>query len=211
MQARIAEIFDKSGRSGPLRVIVRAADLCARSGPVVIAIREQQIVRWHRRGAPPAPDREAHGSGEGGAGVADTNLDIGATVASVRRHAPGAPLVRAYASSLGSPEPLFVDSAAAREIGFADVIVPGPLQSTLFEALLVEQLPGWHLDSLSLSFRVSVIVDEPIALRAVVTELAPRQDRLAVDLTLENRHGEAAAVGTATLTAPPSRGAAASR
>lgn len=211
VRARIADVFEKNGRSGPLRVVVHAAELSAETGPVVIAMREQQIVRWHRSREPQAPARRAHRDHGDGAGIAKSDPDIGATVAAVRRRAPDAPLVRAYASSLGSSEPLFVDSAAARAIGFADVIVPGPLQSTLFEALLLEQLPAWHLVSLSLSFRVSVIVDEPIALRAVVTDLSPRPHRLVVDLTLENSHGESAAVGTATLFGPPSRGAVAAR
>lgn len=196
VRAGIAEVFEKSGRSGPLLVIVRAAELLDESGAIAVAIREQQIVRRPSPRPPtsiPPPPRIV------GHSVVDDDLDVGATVISVCRPAPGAALVRAYASSLGTPEPLFADRAAARALGFADLIVPGPMQATLFEALLRQRLPDWRSTTISLSFRVSLTVDEPISLRAVVTELSQGHDRLGVDLTLENSNMETAAAGTATL------------
>jgi hypothetical protein len=109
--------------------------------------------------------------------------------------------VHGYAGSLGGTEPFFSDPSSARRLGFADVIVPGPMQSALFEDLLARRLPTWDLVDLSLSFRVSVVVGEPIALRAIVIELSAEHDHLVADLTLENRSGDRAAVGTATLVA----------
>jgi acyl dehydratase len=199
--ARIADVFEKNGRSGPLTVIGRTAELVDAAGDVVVSIREQQIVRWPTA-RPVRPSHPAgmwaHDSGD----RADGSLDIGATVALEQRPAPGVDLVRAYAGALGDPEPLFSDRQFARRIGFADVIVPGPIQATLFERLLNDRLSAWRLTGISLSFRVSVIVGEPIALRATVIELSPGRDRLVADLVLENSHGEVATAGTATLAIP---------
>ena len=97
---------------------------------------------------------------------------------------------------------MFTDSAFARALGYADVIVPGPLQSALLEAFLHEYLPGWTLGRLSLTFRVSLIAGEPITLAAVVVEhvLERGAAMLVCDLSLENRDGERAALGLAELT-----------
>jgi acyl dehydratase len=201
--ARVAEVFEKSGRSGPLTVIVRTAELRDEADAVVVSMREEQIVRW--RGsvvAPPAACRSWTTDGRQSEGR-DGDLDIGATIGVIRRRAPDAETVRNYAGSLGGREPLFSDRQFARRVGLADVIVPGPMQSALFEGLLADNLPGWDLTDLSLTFRVSVLVDEPIALTALVTEMSPQGGCLVADLTLENSSGERAAAGVATLVAPP--------
>ena len=198
---RIAEIFEKSGRSGPLTVIVRTAELCDETEAVVVSLREQQIARWRRALVAPPPDqRPSPVVGRHSVGPEDV-MDIGSTIGVIQRRAPGAATVRAYASGLGGREPLFSDADFARRLGFADIIVPGPMQSTLFEGLLANSLPEWALTDLSLSFRISLVVDEPITLTALATEVAARSDRLVADLTLENSRGERATVGTATLIA----------
>lgn len=207
--ARIAEVFEKSGRSGPLTVIVRTAELRDEANAVVVSMREDQIVRWRGSAvAAPAARRSLTMDRRQSEG-ADGDLDIGSTIGVVRRRAPDAKSVRNYAAgSRGGREPLFSDRRFARRVGFADVIVPGPLQSTLFEGLLATKLPGWDLTDLSLTFRISVLVDEPIALSAIVTEMSPQGDRLAADLTLENSSGERAAAGVAVLVALPGTPAA---
>ncbi len=206
--ARIAEVFEKSGRSGPLTVIARTAELCDDREAVVVAIREQQIARWRGEVTVTAPRSRASRASEvrpedESAERSMDDLDIGSTIGVLRRRAPDARIVSGYAGSLGGREPFFDDPQFARGLGFTDVIVPGPIQSALFEGLLMSRLPGWDLTELSLSFRVSVIVDEPITLSALVIELSPEHDRLLADLTLENSSGERAAVGTATLLASP--------
>jgi acyl dehydratase len=194
---RIDEIFEKSGRSGPLTVIVRESELRDARDAVVVTLREQQIARWRAGPAEPRPiaDRRPPDAPPTPGGA----IEIGATIAVEQRLAPDAATVRGYAASLSAREPLFSDAEFARGLGFADVIVPGPMQSALFENLLARSLPAWDLVDLGLSFRVSVITAEPITLVALITELDDRDRRLVIDLTLENSHGERAAVGTATL------------
>jgi hydroxyacyl-ACP dehydratase HTD2-like protein with hotdog domain len=197
--ARIAEVFEKSGRSGPLTVVVRTAELRDESDALVVAIREQQIARWRREAVPPPRHPTAHVTDPPRSEGPDQPLDIGSTIATERRRAPDAASVSAYAGSLGGAEPLFSDSRFARRLGYADVIVPGPIQSALLENLLARHLPEWDVDELSVSFRVSLSAGEPIALTALVTEIDLDATRLVADLTLENSSGERAAVGTANL------------
>lgn len=197
--ARISEVFEKNGRSGPLTVIVRESQLRDEDDAPVVALREDQIAR--RLATPPTP--RPLGSVQPATTLRPAgrpDIDIGATIAVEHRPAPDARSVRAYAASLNGCEPLFTDRGFARRAGFRDVVVPGPLQSALIEDLLTRQLPTWRFVELSLSFRVSIIAGEPITMSAVVIEIDDAGRRLVVDLTIENSHAERAAVGSATLT-----------
>ena len=198
VRARISDIFEKSGRSGPLTVVVRSAELCREDDAPVVAIREQQIARWNTAGGAAHPTHAGVASDQRASQGADDLIDVGATIGVERRPAPTAAVVRAYGASLGGGEPFFSDAAFARGLGFADVIVPGPMQSALFEALLARNLPGWRLAELSLTFRVSVIAGETIVMSAMVVEM-DEIGAVVVDLTLENSSGERAATGTARL------------
>jgi len=212
ISARITDIFEKSGRSGALTVVARRAEIHAADGSAAATIDDQQIVRKRRTAADgaaesvPQPSSAAAASfeaphGEPGA-VNVSDPEVGDVVGPEGRAAPSPAAVAAYAAALeeGGPR-FFTDRTFARSLGYHDVIVPGPLQSALLEALLRRQLPGWDLRSLAVTFRVSVIADEPIALSAVIVERHPRPDGvgLVCDLSLENRHGERAALGSAQL------------
>lgn len=211
VRARISDVFEKSGRSGPLTVIARCADIRATDGSVVTTVEDQQIVRWRRSG-PLVPTgapamhgdvdqrREEQGSERGG----ELELEVGTQLGPEHRRAPDAGEIAAYAASLGGRAPMFTDRAFARGLGYADVIVPGPLQSALLEAMLRRRLPGWELRRLAVTFRMSMTAYEPIALAMVVVERHLRRDYTVVigDLSLENRDGERAALGTAELHHP---------
>ena len=43
--ARVAEVYEKTGRSGPLEVIVREVTITDSAGKVVVALREREMVR----------------------------------------------------------------------------------------------------------------------------------------------------------------------
>jgi acyl dehydratase len=249
VRARLSDVFEKSGRSGPLTVIARRAEIHGADGLLTATVEDRQIVRWRpaeatplqavasvrpearptpppsraaraRQGAPLHDGRDdvlvgaALGRPVGApparlcpqAAVLETaadaaDLEVGALLGPERRLAPAAAAIAVYAQSLGERESLFTDRAFARSLGYADVIVPGPLQSALLEAMLRRHLSGWTLRHLSMTFRISVLADEPIALAAVVVERHLRHDHTALtcDLSLENRDGERAALGTAEL------------
>jgi hydroxyacyl-ACP dehydratase HTD2-like protein with hotdog domain len=212
IHARITDVFEKSGRSGALTVVARRAEIRAADGSAVATIDDQQIVRKRRTpvdgAAAPTPHRSTPAAdgydaphGEPSA-VNASDPEVGDVVGPEGRAAPSPAAVTAYAAALeeGGPR-FFTDRTFARSLGYDDVIVPGPLQSALLEALLRRRLPSWDLRSLAVTFRVSVIADEPIALSAVIVERHPRRDGvgLVCDLSLENQHGERAATGSAQL------------
>jgi hydroxyacyl-ACP dehydratase HTD2-like protein with hotdog domain len=203
--SRIGAVFEKSGRSGPLTVVSRIAQLHDAGGAIVAIIEDQQIARWRPTSPPSAPvpaSNTAMGSPNADGPPAAPHPELGELIAVEHRPAPDAAAVLRYADALGGREPLFVDRAFAGSMGYADVIVPGPLQSALLEHLMTTRLPAWRLERISLTFRVSLVAAEPIVLSAMVTELgvdAPGAS-LVLDLSVENHLGERAAIGTATLT-----------
>ncbi len=214
LTSRIDAIFEKSGRSGPLTVVARVARLRDPQGSIAAVIEDQQIARWRPAVNPTAPAphaaapaalRTTPGLTTGAELQSGAGLDLGEVIAVEHRPAPDPQAVLRYAQAFGGIEPLFVDSAFARSIGYPDVIVPGPLQAALLEHMLVSRLPGWRLEQISLTFRVSVIASEALVLSALVIGFDAHDPRAALllDLTLENDRGEGAAVGTATLERRP--------
>jgi hydroxyacyl-ACP dehydratase HTD2-like protein with hotdog domain len=208
VRTRIDSVFEKSGRSGPLTVIARSASLCDARGAVIVDIEDQQIVRWRppagidRSGAGPTlrePARPRETGGDDHTGRAP--LDLGSVIAVEPRLAPDGAAVRRYAELLADGEPMFADHRAARALGFADVIVPGPLQAALLEDLLSRHLPDWEVTALAFTFRISLIAAEPITLSVTVTESgeAPDARYLGVEFTIENAQLERATLGSATL------------
>ena len=88
--ARIAEVFEKSGRSGPLTVVVRTAELRDESDALVVAIREQQIARWRREADPSPRHRAAQPTEPPRSEGPEHPLDIGSTIGVEHRRAPSA-------------------------------------------------------------------------------------------------------------------------
>lgn len=214
LTSRIAAVFEKNGRSGPLTVVTRVARLHDRRGSVAAVLEDQQIARWRPAGTPAAPATRPvapdappaiPGRPTGVALHSGAGLDLGEVIALEHRLAPDPRAVLRYAQSFGGVEPLFVDRAFAHAIGYADVIVPGPFQAALLEHMLASHLPDWRLEQISLTFRVSVIAAEAIVLSALVIGFDAHDPSapMVLDLTLENARGEGAAVGTATLRRRP--------
>lgn len=195
--AWIRDIFEKSGRSGELVVIARRAELRDATGTLVVTVDQSEIAR--RRG----PERllsAPSGSRPGPPAHAETAtapLELGECIISERRPAPDAATVARYAASISERVPFFTDAALARAAGFADVIVPGPMQSALLEERVATRLPDWALQELHLTFRVPVITGEPIRFEAVVVE--HEDARVVLDLTITNSSGDRAAIGSAVL------------
>jgi acyl dehydratase len=128
-------------------------------------------------------------------------FDVGDLVGPERRRCPTAERVRAYAARHDTREALFIDPTFAARLGYRDVIVPGPMQTAFLEQLLRRHFRGWCLEQLGTTFRISVITNDTITLRGVVTEVYHQPDgiRVVCDLLIENGDGERATTGQATL------------
>jgi acyl dehydratase len=224
---KIAEVFEKIGRSGTLTVVVREALICDRSGTLAARIVERQIVRKR----PPAAAATTNGEGaskasartlatpshealsrERGSSVEDsaTNagaveslaaLDLGHELGPWRRPTPTAEVIAHYAGSADIAEPLFTSASTAQALGYRGVVVPGPMLAAFLEHFVRRELPGWQLERLSTTFRVPTITGDTIAISGVVTERHELADgeRIVCDLLIEHSDGERAVTGTATL------------
>lgn len=213
VRARLADVFEKNGRSGPLTVVVRQVDIGTADGAPVATVEDQQIVRWRRvnteagaarpanQTVPATPPAEIASFSRRADPTVPPDLDVGSEIEE-RCTAPDAPAIARYAGRLAGGESLFTDVRYARSLGYADVIVPGPLLSAMLERFLRRRYSGLALRRLAVTFRVSVIAAEPITLAAVVIEQRWHDAHMAIvcDLSIENSDGERAALGTAELT-----------
>ena len=196
VRARIAEVFEKSGRSGPLTVVVRTAELYdaerRRGGHSRAADRALARSR-----TPPSPRPASRFPTTTGCRRRPTGIWT-----SGRRSLSCAAGRRTRRRCTATPARSAVGSRSSRiRTSRADWASPTssfpgrcsrPSSKTCWRTTC---RPGISTE-LSLSFRVSVVVDEPIASDAPWSpRCRPRADRLVADLTLENSSGERAAVG----------------
>ena len=206
VRSRIVQVFEKSGRSGPLAVIARRATLCALDEQEAVAIDEQEIVRWQSPPRASTVAASAHGRSCAPATIAPASrtplaeLAVGDLIAE-NWCAPSTAEVAAYSSFIGaSREPLFTDVELARSLGFRSVIVPGPMQSAAIEAMLRVRLAQTVLVKLSLTFRMSISPGDRLTMSAIVVEHRPCERGAAVVCDLALEHGsDQTAIGTAEL------------
>jgi hydroxyacyl-ACP dehydratase HTD2-like protein with hotdog domain len=205
---KIAEVYEKIGRSGTLTVVMREALIIDGNGAVAARIVERQIVRQRPPAAAPAtPPRESDvpSAEEKHVGEAiqrdGANLDLGHELGPWRRPTPTAAVIARYAATADIAEPLFTSAASARGLGYRGVVVPGPMLTAFLEHFVRRELPGWRLERLSATFRVPTITGDTIVLSGVVTERHEVADgeRIDCDLVIEHSEGERAVTGTATL------------
>jgi len=211
VQARIVDTYEKSGRSGRMWIVVRRADVSDPTGRPVAEMVERQVVRrrssMEKQGKDqaaqgwPAVDRHRPTNHTAPAGQPILSPDIGDELGPLLRQAPDAARIAGYADENHVYENLFVDPGFARRLGYRDVIVPGPMQTAFLEQFLQQQLPGFTLESISVTFRMSVIGGDPLSLSGVVTELdeGSTGTRITCDVMIANADGERATIGQATL------------
>lgn len=201
VRGRIATVCEKTGRSGLLTVITRTASLRDVRGDLAVEVEDQQIVRRIGTSPAQAPDERPSSPIDRPPMPLPPQIDIGVMIGVEHRMAPDPSMVRQYATLLAEREPMFLDSTAAQGLGFAGVIVPGPMQAALMERMLRSRLAEWRLVQMSFSFRISVYAGEAIEMSGLVTDRATAQgiERLALDVWIDNANGERAAVGSARL------------
>ena len=206
IRGQLTDVFEKSGRSGRLTVIVRYITIHTLDGIPTVIVTDREIVR--KRPTDTVAFRPDHHRGGGSqrvpppqAVLEPDSLDIGTVLGPEARDGPTAAVIQNWANLLGADDIYFTSVDEAHRLGFPDIIVPAPMQSAFLEQMLRRQLPGWRLRRFSLTFRVSVISGEPLTLSGVVTERTEQPDavHLRCDLMLENAEHDRAATGTAEL------------
>jgi hydroxyacyl-ACP dehydratase HTD2-like protein with hotdog domain len=213
ISGKIADLYEKIGRSGTLTVVVREAAIRDNRGNVAARIVERQIVRQRPGTVAPAATLKTslpvlgEDSEVGDVAAVNrlgTDFDLGHELGPWRRATPSAAVIARYAATADIPEPLFTNASAARGLGYRGVVVPGPMLAAFMEQFVRRELAGWRIERLSATFRVPTITGDTIALSGVITERHELTDgeRIVADLIIEHGDGERAVTGTATLRQP---------
>ena len=97
-----------------------------------------------------------------------------------------------YADLTKDTNPLFNDSVFARQQGFKDCIIPGPLLSGMFSDLLGTKLPGRGTNWLKqkLHFPAPAHIGDEITARVEIVRLRPEKDLVNLIGTCTNSDGE---------------------
>jgi acyl dehydratase len=97
-----------------------------------------------------------------------------------------------YADLTKDTSPLFNDAEYARQLGFKDRIIPGPLLSGMFSDLLGTKLPGRGTNWLKqkLHFPAQAYVGDEIIVRVEIIRLRPEKDLVNLSGTCTNSSGE---------------------
>lgn len=97
-----------------------------------------------------------------------------------------------YAALTKDTNPLFNDAEFARQMGFKDCIIPGPLLSGMFSDLLGTKLPGRGTNWLKqkLHFPAPAYLGDEITARVEIVRLRPQKDLVNLIGTCTNANGE---------------------
>ena len=110
--------------------------------------------------------------------------------------------VTAFARAADWNSPRFTDHEGARAQGFPAAIVPGIMSQGFFAAMIHRWAPAAVLRSLDTIFRAPVLVDQPCAIKGVVTDIDDDEGIVEIDVTLVNEKGETRVFGTARVWLP---------
>jgi len=129
-------------------------------------------------------------------------IEIGDEIGPVTRTLT-ADIVQHYADVVRIGDRRFIDPNVAREKGFNQPIVPGPLSATLLAKLLTDHFSGWRIQTFQVSFRTPVRHGDTLNFWGNVTEKSGDEAEgtasIDCDVVVENQHGDRVIVGTATL------------
>ena len=97
-----------------------------------------------------------------------------------------------YSDLTGDTNPLFSDADYARQLGYKDCLIPGPLLSGMFSALFGTKLPGRGTNWLkqNLHFPAPAYVGDDITARVEIIRLRPEKDLVNLRGTCSNSSGE---------------------
>jgi acyl dehydratase len=142
-----------------------------------------------RKGRFPGVDKAFLASGRPGARVLK-HLKIGQSAKDRRTFTKED--VAEYSDLTGDANPLFIDPEFARENGFSDCLIPGPLLSGMFSDLLGTRLPGRGTNWLkqNLHFPAPAYVGDEITATVEIIRLRPEKNLVNLRGSCANPAGE---------------------
>ncbi len=208
VRARIERIFRKTGRSGAMTIVERRVRIHDRRDDLASEITDRQIVRWKptpgdsrtdtRQPSPAHPHAAVRAPAATSPAIFDESLEVGESLGPFRRQGPKRLEISRWADALRDRETLFHDRDGSHALGYADLVVPGPMQSAFVDHLLHTQLPDWQTTRLNMTFRQSLLASEPLEIEGIVVD--SEGDARTLEILIRNAvSGETASVGTATL------------
>jgi acyl dehydratase len=148
------------------------------------------MIHWPGwKGGFPGIDERMASGGESGARRLK-RLELGQNASAKRTFR--AESLAEYSDLTGDTNPLFSDGDYARQAGFRDRIIPGPLLSGMFSGLLGTRLPGRGTNWLKqkLHFPAPAYVGDEISATVEIIRLRPEKDLVNLRGTCINSNGE---------------------
>ncbi|HEY6420606.1 MAG TPA: MaoC/PaaZ C-terminal domain-containing protein [Candidatus Binataceae bacterium] len=111
---------------------------------------------------------------------------------------------RAYARSGGLDAPRFTDDEGAKKEGLPGMILPGNMSLGLLAKLVTDWIgvSGARMVRLGTTYRVPVQPDHTLTLSGFVTNAAPGERIVEIDVWIENEDAERLVTGTASVQFP---------
>ncbi len=206
VRARVERIFRKTGRSGPMTMVERRVLIHDEHGDITTEITDRQVVRWRPTAATaasagsstPTVTEPDDATPQAPVGDLDQNLDVGEVIGPFHRRGPRRTEISGWATALRERETLFHDREGSQALGYRDLVVPGPMQSAIVDRLLAATLDGWQTTRLNMTFRQSLVANEPLEIDTIVVDA--ERDTRTLDIVIRNSSsGETASVGMASL------------
>ena len=109
--------------------------------------------------------------------------------------------ILSFATVTGDFNPVHIDEEFAKQTMFEQRIAHGMLSGSLFSTVLGTQLPGEGSIYLSqdLKFRKPVFINDTITATCTVKEILLEKNRVVMDTTAVNQHGDIVVTGIAVL------------
>lgn len=110
--------------------------------------------------------------------------------------------VRRFVLAIGWDAPRFTDHEAAKKEGLPGALVPGIMSQGFLAATIHRWCEVATIERIDTVFRAPMLVDEPLTVSAVVTDIDDQDGIVEVDLTVSNAAAETRVFGTARVQIP---------
>ncbi len=206
VRARVERIFRKTGRSGPMTMVERRVLIQDEHEDITTEITDRQVVRWRPTAATaasadssPRPVTEQdNATPQAPVADLDETLDVGDLIGPFHRRGPGRTEISGWATAQRERETLFHDTEGSLALGYRDLVVPGPMQSAIVDRLLASTLDRWQTTRLNMTFRQSLLANEPLEIDTIVVDAEGHARTL--DIVIRNASSrETMSIGMASL------------
>ena len=110
--------------------------------------------------------------------------------------------VKRFGKHVGWDSPRFTSHEGARKEGLPGAIIPGVMSQGFLGAMIHRWAPDAEIILIDTVFRAPVLVDHPLHITGVVTDIDEDKATVEIDITITNEAQETRVFGTATARLP---------